>query len=205
MIARLKGTIEHVGTDRILLVVADVGYELLVPGADIERLSRLQGQPVTLFTINYLEGSAAGGQIVPRLIGFLRADDKAFFELFITVDGLGPRKALRAMTIPVGRLAAAIESGQAALLAELPGIGRRTADKVIATLKGKLERFATGEVVEAATKPMAGFESEALEVLLQLGERRPEAEQWIRKAVARDPSIDSAQRLIQEVYRVRNL
>jgi len=205
MIARLTGIIEQVGADRVLLAVGGVGYEVLVPGADISRLSRLTGQQVTFFTTHYLEGSAMAGQIVPRLLGFLRADDKAFFELFTTVDGLGPRKALRAMTLPVGTIASAIEAGQGGLLAELPGIGRRTADKIIAALKGKLERFAAGAVPEAAGKPMAEFEAEALEVLLQLGERRPEAENWIRKAVQRAPAIDSAERLIAEVYRIKNL
>ena len=113
--------------------------------------------------------------------------------------------ALRAMTLPVGTIASAIESAQGGLLAELPGIGRRSADKIIAALKGKLERFAAGAVTESASKPMADFETEALEVLLQLGERRPEAENWIRKAVQRAPSIDSAERLIAEVYRIKNL
>lgn len=205
MIARLKGTVEHVGVDRILLSVGDVGYEVLVPGADVDRLSRLAGQAVTFFTINYFEGSAAGGQILPRLIGFLRADDKAFFELFITVDGLGPRKALRAMTIPVGTLATAVESGEAGMLSKLPGIGKRTADKIIAALRGKLERFATGEGMEQAATPARAFETEALAALLQLGERRAEAEQWIRKALQRSPDIESAEELITEVYRVKNL
>jgi len=203
MIARLTGIVEQVSSDRVLVGVSDVGYEVLVPGVDISRLSRLVGQKVTFFTINYLEGSAMGGQIVPRLLGFLRADDKAFFELFITVDGLGPKKALKAMTIPVGRIASAIESGQPAILAELPGIGRRTADKVIATLRGKLERFAIGEPSGPAAPPLAEFQTEALEVLVKLGERRAEAEDWIRKAIQRDPSIESADRLIAEVYRVK--
>ena len=203
MIARLTGIVEEIATDRVLVMVGGVGYEVLVPGFDIGRLSRLSGQEVTFFTSHYLEGSAAGGQIVPRLLGFLRADDKAFFELFTTVDGLGPKKALKAMTIPVGTIASAIEAGQAGMLAELPGIGKRTADKIIATLKGKLERFATGALPGAAVQPLAQFESEALEVLVKLGERRPEAEQWVRKAMQRDPSIASADRLIAEVYRVK--
>jgi holliday junction DNA helicase RuvA len=211
MIARLTGIVEQVAADRVLVGVGpaagegSVGYEVLVPGVDVGRLSRLVGQEVTFFTIHYLEGSAMGGQIVPRLLGFLRADDKAFFELFTTVDGLGPKKALKAMTIPIGTLASAIESRQGGLLAELPGIGRRTAEKIIAALKGKLERFAVGAAGEPAAPPLARFESEALEVLVKLGERRPEAEDWIRKAIQRDPSIASAERLIAEVYRIKGL
>jgi Holliday junction DNA helicase RuvA len=205
MIARLTGTVEQVLSDRVLVGVGGVGYDVLVPGVDLPRLSRLAGQEVTFFTINYLEGSAMGGQIVPRLLGFLRADDKAFFELFTTVDGLGPKKALKAMTVPVGRIAGAIEAGQPAILAELPGIGRRTADKIIATLRGKLERFAIGEPAGQTATPLAEFQAEALGVLVKLGERRAEAEDWIRKAMHRDPAIASADRLIAEVYRVKNL
>ena len=205
MIARVTGLVEHVLPDCVVLGVGNIGYELLVPGADIGRLSHLVGQEVTFFTINYFEGSAMGGQIVPRLLGFLRADDREFFKLFITVDGLGPKKALKAMTIPVGRIAAAVEAGQAALLAELPGVGRRTGEKIIAALRGKLARFASGESIGESAAPLAQFQSEALGVLLKLGERRAEAEDWIRKAMQRDPSIASADRLIAEVYRVKNL
>lgn len=205
MIARLTGLLEHVLPDRVLVGVGGVGYDVLVPGSDVGRLSRLVGQEVTFFTINYLEGSAMGGQIIPRLLGFLRADDKAFFELFTTVDGLGPKKALKAMTLPVGTLARAIESAQSAILAELPGIGRRTADKIIAALKGKMDRFATGEAVGESAQPLASFQNETLDVLVRLGERRAEAEDWIRKAMARDPKIESADRLIAEVYRVKGM
>ena len=205
MIARITGLVEQATLDRVLVDVGGIGYEVLIPGADAERLSRQVGQEVTFFTRHYLEGSAMGGQIEPRLLGFLRADDKAFFELFTTVDGLGPKKALKAMTIPVGTIASAIEGANAGVLAQLPGIGKRTADKIIATLKGKLARFAVGGLAEPAGPPLASFQAEAIEVLVKLGERRPEAELWIRKAMQRDPAIASADRLIAEVYRVKGL
>lgn len=205
MIARLTGILEHVSPDRVLLLVGGVGYDVFVPGCDVGRLSSLAGREVTFFTINYFEGSAMGGQIVPRLLGFLRADDRAFFEMFTTVDGLGPKKALKAMTLPVGTIASAIEGNQAGVLAGLPGIGRRTADKIIAALRGKLERFAAGAAVGTSAEPLNQFANEALEVLVKLGERRAEAEDWIRKALTRDPAIASADRLIAEVYRVKGM
>src|SRR5438552_10738920 len=96
---------------------------------------------MTFHTLMYLQGDASGGNIEPRLIGFLRLQDKKFFEKFITVKGIGPKTALRALTVPVGEIAAAIESKNTRFLIGLNGIGRRTAELMIAELAGKVGAF----------------------------------------------------------------
>lgn len=108
MIARIQGTLELAAENHILVNVGDISYEVLVPTADIPHLQTRIGQRVALFTMQYLEGNAGFGQLTPRLIGFLRQQDKDFFEIFITVKGIGPRRALRSLSAPVSEVAAAI-------------------------------------------------------------------------------------------------
>jgi len=121
-----------------------IGYEILVPGYAVGELIACKGQSVTLHTMEYYEGSAAGGNLIPRIVGFLHPEDRAFFERFITVKGIGVRKAIKALAEPVARVAADIEQGNAPSLARLPGIGKRAADQIIAELRGKLAEFAIG-------------------------------------------------------------
>src|SRR5262249_42326503 len=136
---------------------------------------------LTFHTTFYLQGDASGGSIEPRLIGFLRAGDKRFFEKFITVKGIGPKTALRALTVPVGEIAGAIESKDARFLVQLDGIGKRTAELIIAELAGKVQEFAipftatmrSSQPSRAARTPI---EEDAIAALMQLGERRIDAE-----------------------------
>src|SRR5438093_12126019 len=132
MIASLTGELRDVSDDRIYVQVGPIRYELLVTAADIDLLQAGVGEEMTFHTLFYLQGDASGGSIEPRLIGFLRLEDKRFFEKFITVKGIGPKTALRALTVPVGEIAQAIESREARFLIQLDGIGKRTAELVIA-------------------------------------------------------------------------
>src|SRR5438874_77633 len=142
MIASLTGELRHVDEDRVHLQAGPILYELLVPAADLGELQESLGREVTFHTILYLQGDASGGNIEPRLIGFLRRDDKRFFEKFITVKGIGPKTALRALTASVGEIAQAIEAKDGRFLSGLKGIGKRTAELMIAELSGKLAALA---------------------------------------------------------------
>jgi Holliday junction DNA helicase RuvA len=184
---------------------------VLLPAYVESRLHSEIGQPATLHTIYLLEGSAQGSSMHPRLIGFLSTDDKAFFELFTTVKGIGPRKALRAMTLETGQLAGAIAERDVKLLQSLPEIGKRTAETIIASLHGKVNRFVSGAVYSVAPEPGGAASApgrtaarEALEVLLQLGESRTQAVQWIDQVLTRDPEIDDAQLIITEAFKVKS-
>src|SRR5207302_2413101 len=84
------------------------------------------------------------GNLEPRMIGFLRVEQRKFFELFTTVSGIGTRKALRALTVPTGQIAHAIETGNTRFLIALPQIGKRLAEQIVATLAGKVGAVATG-------------------------------------------------------------
>src|SRR3954449_12244829 len=125
MISALIGELRRVDEDRVHLKVGPILYELLVPASDVTELHASLGEELTFHTIFYLQGDASGGSLEPRLIGFLRPDDKRFFEKFITVKGIGPKKALKALVMPVGEIAQAIESRDARFLSGLPQIGKR--------------------------------------------------------------------------------
>lgn len=205
MIAKLTGRLEYVGKGVAHIDVGDIVYEVLVPAIDVAPLTKDLGERVVLHTIQTIEGNlGGGGAMTPRLIGFLSAVEKAFFQRFITVKGVGVRKALRALTQPIGRIAAAIENRDAKWLISLPEIGKRTAEQVIAELQGKLADFALVPAADDGTLTAAEpFKQEALAVLLQLGERRNEAERWIDQAATANESINTAEALIQAVYRLK--
>src|SRR5690606_26833762 len=134
--------------------------------------------PVALHTLYYMQGHGVGN-LQPVLLGFETEQERQFFQLLTTVDGLGPKAALRLLTEPVGQIARAIEEGDAAFLQRLPGLGRRRAQEVIARLRGKAAPYAAAAAVpgdatgdaEAAGGRFAPDEAdeEILAVLLQLG------------------------------------
>src|SRR3954464_4823923 len=132
MISSLTGQLQQVDEDRVHLRVGPMVYETLVPASDVPLLQAGVGEEMTFYTIFYLEGDASGGSLEPRLIGFLRKEDKQFFEKFITVKGIGPKKALKALIYPAGDIARAIEGKDSKFLKGLPQIGARLAEQIVA-------------------------------------------------------------------------
>src|SRR3954447_15499390 len=163
MIASLTGTLKHVDEDRVQLEVGPILYEVLVPAVDLNYLEAAIGEEMTFHTLLYLQGDANGGNLEPRLLGFSRPGDKKFFEKFITVKGIGPKKALKALALPVGEIAQAIESKDARFLIELPEIGKRTAEQIIAELAGKVKDFASPVAASRAGGSPSAFRHSAAE------------------------------------------
>ena len=204
MIVRLSGKLEYVGEDVVHVTIGELTHELLVPAADVPFLQTKMGQTVTFFTLEYFEGNASFGQLAPKMIGFLRPDDKEFFELFTTVKGIGTKKALRALATNVGEIASAIALKDARKLSSLPQIGKRAAEQIIAELHGKVEKFSrAGGAVEVPVEQLPDHELQAIEVLVKLGERRVDAEAWVRRVCQVDSTLRDPQKVIQSVYRLR--
>ncbi len=217
MIVRIHGKLESVADGRAMVALADgLTYEVLIPSFLSPRLGPVIGEPVTFHTVHYLEGSSQGANLTPRLAGFTSESDRTFFELFTSVKGIGARKALRAMTLSADQIAAAVADRDTKLLQSLPEIGKRMAETIVASLHGKVDRFlseaaygeerapAEGEAAPAATGGRRALAREALEVLLQLGENRADAVQWIDRVLASDEEIDSADEVIAEVLRLKS-
>ena len=211
MISALTGELRRVDDDRVHLKVGAMLFELLVPAVDVTELQASLGEELTFHTLLYLQGDASGGNIEPRLIGFLRADDKRFFEKFITVKGLGPKTALRALTVQVGEIAQAIESKDARFLVQLDGIGKRTAELIVAELAGKVQEFASPMTAtvrgpsQSARSPRSPIEEDAIAALMQLGERRTDAEHLLDRAKHANPKANETQVLVREMLRMRTV
>ncbi len=202
MIARIAGRLEEVADGAALIDVGGLWYEVLVPACDVERLSRRTGQDVVLHTIHYLDGDPTRGTQQPRLIGFIDEADRKFFRLFTTVKGVGARKALRALVRRPAEVAAAIANKDTKFLIALPEVGKRTAEQIIAELSGKVDELA-GPALTAETPELTETASEALSVLVQLGERRADAAALIERVLAVAPELGTPEAIIQQVYRLK--
>ena len=183
-------------------------YELLVPASDRAELEASLGQTLTLHTIFYLGGDPSRGGMEPTLIGFMRPEDRKFFNLFTTVKGIGPKSALKALTVPVGEIAVAIESKDSRFLVGLNGIGKRTAELIVAELAGKVMDFATGYGTKA-TVPSAHrrppVEEDAILALMAMGERRPDAEHLLERAKQGNANLKTTDGLLREMLRMRTV
>ena len=201
MIARIEGKLVKLDTDSCLVQVGPVGYEVMLAGYCVNALSDKLGSDVRLCTMEYYEGTTRGGSFVPRMVGFLNGAERDFFTKFISVKGIGIKKGLRLLSIPIATVAAAIENADEKILCSLDGVGKRMASQIIAELKGKLKDFAAG--AEPARPGFEPFQTEALEILIAWGEKRNEAMELIELARERHPDVKSAEELVPLVYRLK--
>ncbi|MHC4114786.1 MAG: Holliday junction branch migration protein RuvA [Planctomycetota bacterium] len=204
MIARLEGKLVKLEGDRALIKVGQVAYEVMLASYCVNLLSDETGDDITLCTMEYYEGTPGGGNLIPRMVGFLNAGERDFFTKYTSVKGIGIKKALRSLSIPIATIAAAIEDGDAKVLQTLPGVGRRMAVQIIAELRGKLQIFAFGaEAGRGAGAGFKAFQAEALEILIAWGEKRNEAIELIEMACKKHPDITTAEALVPLVYRLK--
>jgi Holliday junction DNA helicase RuvA len=203
MISSITGEVRHVLDDRIELAAGALAVELLVPASDIESLRAMSGRSLTLHTMFYLQGD--GNVFEPQLVGFLNRDDKRFFELFITVKGIGPRTAIRALSVPVAQIASAIESRDARFLTGLKGIGKRTAEVIVAELAGKCGAFVGSFAPKPAGRNVSrsSLDDDAIAAMVALGERRADAEALLDRAKRSQPGLASVDELVTEMLRQR--
>ncbi len=203
MIARLEGKLVRLEGDSALVQVGAVGYEVLLPGYCVNVLSGKIGSDVTLCTMEYYEGTPGGGNLIPRMVGFLSDGERDFFRRFTSVKGIGTRKALRSMSMPIANIAAAIENGDDKMLMALDGVGKRMAQQIIAELKGKVGDFAIGAGPARAAVEFKPYQAETLEILIAWGEKRNEAMELIGLASKKHPDVKSAEELVPLVYRLK--
>lgn len=200
MIGYLRGRIMSRQEDRLLLLAGAVGYEVVLPAIVMQSVvDKGDGDEVSLFIFH----QQTERQPKPVLIGFTSEVEKEFFQHFISVEDIGPLKAVKALTRPISEIARAIEEGDVAALARLKGIGRRTAQKIVATLSGRMGKFALcRDSRQPPPPPAADIAEQVLEVMVrQLGHRAPDARQMIAAALKRKPGIETPEELFEEVYR----
>jgi Holliday junction DNA helicase RuvA len=206
MISRLSGTLVDRRENVILLETQGVTYELLVPAAILRQLDgQLQPDQVVRF-VTYHYHHVEPSRSVPILIGFINEIEREFFERFITVSGIGPRAAVRALKQPIPVIARAIDDGNLDLLRSLPGIGPQRAKEIVAKLQGKVGKFALIPdspipSTNGAAHAESGGAAEALEILLQLQYKKPEAQLMIKNALTRNAELSTAEEILNAVYK----
>ena len=204
MIARIEGKLVKLDTEMALVQVGAVAYEVMLPGYCADALSGRIGTDIVLCTMEYYEGTLGGGNMIPRMVGFQSEAERGFFTKYTSVKGMGIKKGLRSLSMPIARIAAAIEGADDKTLLMLPSVGKRMAQQLIAELQGKLQEFAGGdETPEAEGVRFAPFQTEALEILIAWGEKRNEAMELIELARERHPKVESAEELVPLVYRLK--
>lgn len=184
LISRLRGIIAENNGDSVVLDVNGIGFEVLVSAQTAAMLSGTGGDEVTLFTYLYLREDAA------VLYGFPSKDELSLFRQLITVSGIGPKGGLSLLSsLGADDLRFAILSGDAKSLSKAPGIGRKTAERLVIDLRDKMQRFSVSGTEEAAEAVVTGPLSEegtaaadALEALTALGYARLDAVKAVKKA-----------------------
>jgi len=204
MIRYIEGKLFKKEEDRIVVLSNGVGYEVLLPAivrkTFVTKKAGEEGEMVKLH-IYYHQTER---QPKPLLIGFNVETEKEFFERFITVEDIGPPTAVKALVLPIPKIAKAIEERDSKTLESLKGIGRRTADKIIATLHGKVGKFALmREADEVHTEvETIDLKKQVEDVLVRdLGHKPGEAQQLVKQALLRNPNISTPEELFEEVYR----
>jgi Holliday junction DNA helicase RuvA len=202
VITNISGRLLRVGDESLTLQVGAFQYEVLIPEFARRRLQGELDHDISLHTIEYLEGSAMQGRMTPRLIGFLTEVEREFFDLVCEVDGVGVKKALRAMVRPVREVAAAIEEQDIKSLSGLPGIGPATAERMIAKLRRRMPKFA---LMVARDEPReAGAERdvmrEAFDALRSLGHSESDARRLVESALAGKQKFKTVEEILQAIY-----
>ena len=204
MISQIHGVIEQISENRLSVVVSGISYEVFIPVAVMRSFDGrlVKDEKISLVTYHYYQTDPS--KSIPVLIGFANQIEKEFFEKFITVSGVGPKAAVRALKAPIPEIAQAIDAADLAFLKSLPGIGEQRAKEIIAKLQGKMSKFGLIRTPASHT-PTAGVsntavQEEAFEVLLQLQYKREEAKEMIRKAFVRKPGLGSVEEILSEVY-----
>ena len=208
MISRISGTLTQVNEDAALIENAGVYYEVMLPSALADRLrdEGKIGQAINFETIYYIEAGDRKSTHFPRLVGFTSPIDREFFSMLTQVSGMGVKKALKSLTIPIRDIAGAIENKDSQSLNRLPGVGGRLADKIIAELNGKVAKFALSREDRPLSKGKGEaepepFVEEALAVLQQLQYSRSEAQQMIENALKSRPKLNKVEDLITIIFR----
>jgi Holliday junction DNA helicase RuvA len=206
MISRISGKLTQITEHHALVENAGFYYEVLLPSALADRLKSdgRVGSNVEFETIYYIEAGDKKSSHFPRLVGFVDAIDREFFSLFTQVSGMGVKKALKSLTLPISEIAAAIETKDSAQLTRLPGIGGRLAEKIIAELHGKTVKFALArhrEPLAAAEAKPPAFVDDAVAILEQLQYTTSEARQMIEAVMKTKPKVSRAEEVISLVFR----
>ncbi len=204
MIAYISGKIRK---KKPLSVIVDVGggisYEVMMPAAVIKGLDKAMADDGTITITTYHYYQMDPSKAVPVLVGFLNEIEKEFFEHFISVSGVGPKAACRALIRPFSTIASAIDSGDMATLKTMPGIGEQKAREIIAKLQGKVGKYGLiqDSAEDGSPEAKENIKDEAVNLLVQLQYKRNEARDMVDSALKRNSKASTCEEILNEVYK----
>lgn len=202
LITRISGLLVGLNEFCATIRLGGFDYEVLLPDIVRRQLQSKLDTEVSLRTIEYLEGNPQQGRLTPRVIGFMNEAELEFFELICSVDGVGVKKALRAMVRPVREIAVAIEEKDIKVLSTLPGIGPAMAERIIAKLRRKMTKFAlmiAARIPEAAGQD-SDLTSETYEALISVGHNPQDARERIESVMGSGRKFKSVEDILAEIY-----
>jgi holliday junction DNA helicase RuvA len=188
MIALLRGILHEKHPNQAIVLCQGVGYDVVIPVTTFTALPAA-GAEVTLRIHTHVREDAL------MLYGFASPEEKALFEKLITVSGVGPKLAVTILSgVPAAELAGILRAGEVAQLTRIPGIGKKTAERLILELRDKIDFGAAPAAATAGTAPAAralnAMEQDCVSALINLGGRADAAETAVRKAAAETGSED---------------
>ncbi|MEA3493603.1 MAG: Holliday junction branch migration protein RuvA [Candidatus Margulisiibacteriota bacterium] len=196
MISHLKGILEHTDKNHIIIDVGGVGYHVNVPSAILAKLPKT-GEEVKLFTYQVVREDDVS------LYGFLSKEERSLFSLLLSVSGIGPKASLKIISsFPIDKLVSAIASGDADMITSVPGVGAKTAQKLVIELKEKIAKAYAIKPSEMAIgiKGDTPIVSDAISALIALGYSPREARDTILKS-GLDLSAQSVEGIVRQALK----
>lgn len=182
MIAALRGTLLTQALDHVVIEAAGVGYQVWVPRPVVQRLGGV-GDEVRLLTHLIVREDAM------TLYGFTSNEERSFFELLLTVSGVGPKVALALLSAaPIDQLQIAIANENTAVLAQAPGVGKKTAARLVLELKTKIAQLGQLPPTAETSSTLGRVNAEVQEVLQSLGYSPLEAQAAVSSLPANAPT-----------------
>ncbi|MDZ4698123.1 MAG: Holliday junction branch migration protein RuvA [Rhodothermales bacterium] len=197
MIAYVSGTLIDKKPTEALIDVHGVGYAILIPTSTYEQLPE-EGKPARLFTHFHVREDAH------QLYGFATVAERSLFDEMLAVSGIGPRLALAALSaMRPAELRDYLIEGNVGMITRIPGVGRKTAERMVVELKDRLVKLDLpgAGVLSDPSDTRAEARSDALAALEALGLNRATAERSLRLVLRNNPGIQSAQELIRLALR----
>src|SRR2546423_836547 len=184
MIALLRGVVVEKHPNQVLVETGGVGYDVTIPVSTFTKLPDPGGE-VRLRIYTHVR------EDVLALYGFLTQDEKALFEKLISVSGIGPTLAVKILSgLAAPDLILSIRRGEVEKLVKIPGVGKKTAERMVLELRDKLPAPAGEETQAAPAEALSPIDQDVLSALLNLGCGRPQAEAAVRKAKAAGPAVE---------------
>jgi holliday junction DNA helicase RuvA len=200
MIGLVRGRLLHEEPTQVLVDVSGVGYELTCPVGTASRAESGPNQELTFIVHTALRQDAL------ELFGFASAEDRAAFRQLIHVPNVGPKLAIAVLSaMPLLELTRAIEAEDSARLTRIPGVGKKTAERLILELRGKLQAGLTPGIPSAGTgasTPRGGEREKLLLALTGLGYRAAEAERAAERTLAECPAETDLSTLLRHALRL---